>query len=62
MLTKDVHLIEATAKDADCPIPIMSSIAKVYDAAIEDGFGDKDVAALYGSIAAKAGLDGPKKN
>jgi 3-hydroxyisobutyrate dehydrogenase-like beta-hydroxyacid dehydrogenase len=60
MLTKDIHLIEAAAKGVDCPMPVIASIAALYEQANRLGYGDKDVASLYGVIARNAGLPVPE--
>jgi len=61
MLTKDVHLIEATADRISCPVPILNAIAKVYESAVECGYANTDVASVYGSVARSAGLKVPVK-
>jgi 3-hydroxyisobutyrate dehydrogenase-like beta-hydroxyacid dehydrogenase len=58
-LTKDIHLIEAAAKKADCPMPVVASITALYEQAHRSGYGDKDVASLYAVIARNAGLAVP---
>lgn len=59
MLAKDVHLISNAAANANCPTPILDVTATLYDAAMIDGQGQKDVAAIYATIAKAAGLPAP---
>lgn len=61
MLTKDIHLIEETARAAECPIPLLTNTARFYDAAIAEGYGDLDVASLYAVFARAAGLRVPEE-
>lgn len=62
MLTKDIHLIEATGTQLDCLMPVLSSAARVYERAIEEGYGETDGASVYAMYAAAAGLPVPGKN
>ena len=59
MLTKDIHLIEATAAQLQCPTPVLSSAARVYERAIEEGYGETDGASVYATYAGAAGLSVP---
>ena len=61
MLTKDVHLIETMAADLDCPMPVLSSAARLYDRAMETGYDKTDVASVYAAFAEAAGLPIPNK-
>lgn len=56
LLMKDVNLIEVTANEIDCPVPVLNSASHVYQKAIEEGFGETDVASVYAAFASAAGL------
>jgi 3-hydroxyisobutyrate dehydrogenase-like beta-hydroxyacid dehydrogenase len=58
-LTKDIQLIKAAARKVDCPMPMISGIAALYEQASRLGYGDKDVASLYAVIAQNAGIPVP---
>ncbi|MGE4165551.1 MAG: NAD(P)-dependent oxidoreductase [Xanthobacteraceae bacterium] len=60
MLTKDVHLIRKKADDVDCPTPLLSSAEKIYDAAMESGLAEKDVASIYAKVAEAAKIPVPQ--
>lgn len=60
LLTKDIHLIEAKAREADCPVPVLGAAAQIYERAIEQGFGQKDVASVYAVVAEAAGIRSPQ--
>lgn len=59
LLNKDVHLIEAKAREADCPVPLLDAAAQIYEQAMERGYGQKDVAAIYAVVADAAGVSVP---
>jgi len=61
MLAKDVQLIAAAAQDCGCPVPVLTGVRTVYEAALRDGYGEKDVASIYGSVARAAELPVPGK-
>lgn len=61
LLTKDIHIIEKAAADIGCPVPVLGSAARVYEKAIQDGYGDTDVASVYAAFASAAGLEVPTK-
>jgi len=54
---KDVELALAAAADSGVPLPTADLIREQHLAAIADGFGDKDWAALGEFIARRAGLN-----
>ena len=60
LLKKDVHLIVQKAQDIGCPVPLLESAGRLYDKAIEDGYGDTDVASVYAACASAAGLEVPE--
>ena len=60
-LAKDVHLIQKAASEVGCPTPILTSTTQILDDAIASGYADKDVAAVYASVAKAAGLPVPEK-
>jgi len=59
LLNKDVHLIEAKAREADCPVPVLDAAAQIYQRAMERGYGQKDVASVYAVVAEAAGISVP---
>nr|WP_255699989.1 NAD-binding protein [Jiella avicenniae] len=61
MLAKDVHLIEQMGAEIDCPMPVLSSAARLYDRAMETGYDKTDVASVYAAFAEAAGLPVPNK-
>lgn len=62
ILLKDVKLIEARCKELGVQAPVLSATRPFYEKTIADGYGDKDVSAVYAVLAAAAGLPVPKKN
>lgn len=58
-LAKDVKLILKAADAHRCPVPILEAARSVYETAMKDGYGEKDVASIYGSVAQAAGLPIP---
>jgi 3-hydroxyisobutyrate dehydrogenase-like beta-hydroxyacid dehydrogenase len=59
MLIKDIDLIETRGTEIGCPTPILSSAARIYEVAINEGYAETDAAAIYAIFAKKAGLDVP---
>lgn len=59
LLTKDIHLIEARARETGCPLPVFDSAASIYEKAVQSGYADTDVASIYAIFAKQAGLDVP---
>tara|TARA_B110000003_G_scaffold273462_1_gene311247 strand:+ start:332 stop:1225 length:894 start_codon:yes stop_codon:yes gene_type:complete len=59
MLAKDIKLIAAAAEACDCPTPVLAGVQSIYETALERGYGEKDVASIYGSVAQTAGLPIP---
>lgn len=57
MLAKDLSLIEARGEEAGCPVPVFSAAAALYELAMAEGHGARDVAAVYASATRRAGLD-----
>jgi 3-hydroxyisobutyrate dehydrogenase-like beta-hydroxyacid dehydrogenase len=53
---KDVNLAIDAGRELGVPLPLASLVGANFDEAMARGLGDKDVAALGGLIAAKAGL------
>ena len=62
MLAKDIKLIAAAAAACGCPTPVLSGVQSIYEAAMDHGYGDKDVASIYGSVAQTAELPVPGSN
>ena len=59
ILLKDVKLIEARCKELGVQAPVLSSTRPFYEKTIADGYGDKDVSAVYAVLAEAAGLPVP---
>lgn len=59
LLAKDIELIAARGQEETCPMPILNAAARIYDKALTDGYGPKDVAAIYAVTANAAGLPVP---
>ena len=59
MLAKDIKLIAAAAEACGCPITVLTGVQSIYEAAMRHGYGEKDVASIYGSVAQSAGLPVP---
>jgi L-threonate 2-dehydrogenase len=59
MLAKDIHLIEEAGLSVGCPLPILSNAARIYERAIEAGYGNLDSASVYAVFANAAGLTVP---
>ncbi|HEU0222994.1 MAG TPA: NAD(P)-dependent oxidoreductase [Paracoccaceae bacterium] len=59
MLTKDIHLIEAASAAAGAPVSVLASAARIYERAIESGYGETDVVSVYAAFERQAGLDVP---
>lgn len=53
---KDVSVINAFARSLDCPIPLFSAAEPIYAAAMAQGWGKKDTAAVCAVLEAMAGL------
>lgn len=62
MLAKDVHLIEKRGREVQCPTPLLDAAARIYDDAINAGYGETDVASVFAVVAKGAGLPIPKKS
>lgn len=60
-LAKDVHLIHKTAQGVGCATPMLGTAEAIYDRALAEGFGAKDVASIYAIAAKAAGLPIPQK-
>lgn len=58
-LAKDVALIAAAAEDHGCPMPVLAGVRAVFDAAMRDGWAEKDVASIYAAAARAAGVPLP---
>ncbi|MBL6430251.1 MAG: NAD(P)-dependent oxidoreductase [Maritimibacter sp.] len=56
LLAKDIRMIEKTGTELGAPMPILKNVRPFYETAIEDGYGDVDVAAVYAAFAKAAGL------
>jgi len=47
LAAKDAHLIEAAAERAGTDLPMVRAVAERYDATVEAGYGEEDMAATY---------------
>ena len=52
---KDMQVIGDTAKAVDCPLPLFSACVPIYSAAMAQGFGQSDTAAVCEVLDAMAG-------
>lgn len=55
---KDLALITQFAAELDCPVPLLAISAQLYAAAMGQGRGEQDGAAVAGVLAGLAGLSG----
>ncbi len=62
MLAKDIHLIEQHGREVQCPTPLLDAAARIYEDAINAGYGETDVASVFAVVAKGAGLPIPKKS
>ncbi|AJE46735.1 NAD(P)-dependent oxidoreductase [Celeribacter indicus] len=62
ILLKDILLIEKRGGDLNMQMPVLSSTRPFYEKAIAEGYGGKDVSAVYAVFAEAAGLPTPNKN
>ncbi|MEC7760604.1 MAG: NAD(P)-dependent oxidoreductase [Pseudomonadota bacterium] len=60
LLVKDINMIAKTGAEVGAPMPILSNVRPFYETAIENGFGEVDVAAVYTAFAEAAGLPLPQ--
>lgn len=56
MLHKDIGLIKAFADELGCPSPLFSTARTYYEAAIEAGLAETDVASIFAVLADRSGL------
>ena len=56
---KDIDIIEAYARRLRCPTPLFSSSLPFYAAALRQGWGQHDTAAIHAVLRKRAGLRGP---
>ncbi|MEW5422955.1 NAD(P)-dependent oxidoreductase [Amorphus sp. 3PC139-8] len=61
LLAKDIRLIEKMGGSLGSPMPVLTSVDPFYEQAIEEGYGQLDVAAVYAAFATAAGLPVPGK-
>jgi len=54
---KDMSVIGGMARAVNCPVPLLSACAPIYDAGMAQGFGHQDTASVSEVIAGMAGLD-----
>ena len=52
---KDMTVISAFARSLDCPTPIFGATEAIYAAALSQGLGAKDTAAVYAVYQALGG-------
>ncbi len=53
---KDMSIIGAFARDLDCPVPLFAASGEIYAAAMAQGHGARDTAAVCAVLEAMAGL------
>jgi 3-hydroxyisobutyrate dehydrogenase-like beta-hydroxyacid dehydrogenase len=53
---KDMSIIGAFARDLDCPVPLFAASGEIYAAALAQGHGARDTAAVCAVLEAMAGL------
>ncbi len=54
---KDLSIIGAFAKELDCPVPLFAASGVIYSAAMAQGHGARDTAAVCAVLEAMAGLE-----
>lgn len=57
---KDLGLINQFAVDLDCPVPMLAFSTQLYAAAMSQGRGQQDAAAVAGVVGGLAGLGGDR--
>lgn len=55
---KDMSVIGGMARMVNCPVPLLSACAPIYDAVMAQGFAQQDTASVSEVLAGMAGLDG----
>lgn len=57
VLYKDIKLIQARSQDIGSRVPLLDTAAELYQTAIQEGYGSKDVAAVYAAAARRSGIE-----
>jgi 3-hydroxyisobutyrate dehydrogenase-like beta-hydroxyacid dehydrogenase len=52
-----IEMIDAFARNNDCPTPIFSLASRYYEQAIAEGRGQQDIASIYALLGKEAGFD-----
>jgi 3-hydroxyisobutyrate dehydrogenase-like beta-hydroxyacid dehydrogenase len=55
--TKDLRLAVAASRTAHLPVSVLERTLQLHDQALEDGYGDKDMAAMASWFGVRAGDD-----
>jgi len=58
MMLKDMKLSQATAADASVVTPIAAQAAALYQAGVDDGYGDKDFSFIFNAVSGRITLQG----
>ena len=58
---KDMTIIGDFARELDCPTPLLSATAPIYNAAMAQGFATQDTAAVHAVLQAAAGVSKKSK-
>jgi len=58
---KDMQVIGDMAKSVDCPMPLFTACAPIYNAAMAQGYGLSDTASVHEVLAAMAGIRPARK-
>jgi len=53
---KDMKIIDAFARELDCPVPLFAATTAIYNAAMAQGFADADTAAVCAVLERLAGV------
>ena len=53
---KDMKIIDAFARELDCPVPLFAATTAIYNAAMAQGFGEADTAAVCAVLERLAGV------
>jgi 3-hydroxyisobutyrate dehydrogenase-like beta-hydroxyacid dehydrogenase len=56
LFLKDLETIAGFADEIGCPAPLIHTVRDYYARAVEQGLGDKDVAAVYAVVAKESGV------
>ena len=56
MLMKDLKLISEVGERLGCPLPLHTAAERIYQAAMQSGYAETDVASVFAIVAERAGI------